>query len=208
MHRNSDLDSTLGRSAGDPNAGGRVPRDAARTIAVFGGSRAQPGSTEYVEAYAVGRLLAHAGFVVMNGGYGGTMEACARGARENGGRAIGVLSDEFSWIKPNAYLDETVTSEDVFARIRTMQRMADGFIVLKGSMGTLAELALVWNLSKIDAKYRKPIVMLGNAWAIVIRAWREQLPVTDEEAALLHIVARPEEAVDFMLKFKRNGEII
>ncbi len=207
MHQHSDLDSPTAQRARDPNAGGPVLNKPERTIAVFGGSRAQPGSAEYAEAYTVGRLLAHAGFVVMNGGYGGTMEASARGAREHGGRVIGVLSEEFSWLKPNAYLDETVTSEDLFTRIRTMQRTADGFIVLKGSMGTLAELALVWNLSKIDAKYRKPIILLGNAWASVIQAWREQLPVTDEEALLLHVVAQPEEAVDCMKHIKRNGEV-
>ena len=206
MHQSSDLDSSLAQRALDPNADRQVPNHGKRTIAVFGGSRVQPGSAEYEEAYAVGRLLACAGFVVMNGGYGGTMEASARGARENGGRVIGVLSDEFAWLVPNAYLDETVRSEDLFARIRIMQRNADGFIVLKGSMGTLAELALVWNLSKIDANSRKPIILVGNAWASVIQAWREQLPVTDEETRLLHVVTQPEEAVDYMARVKRNGE--
>ena len=170
----------------------------ARIVAVFGGSRVQPGSAEYAEAYAIGKLLARAGFVVMNGGYAGTMEASARGARENGGRAIGVLSDEFAWLAPNAYLDETLASEDLFARIRTMQQRADGFIVLKGSMGTLAELALVWNLAKIDANHRKPIVLLGDAWSAVLRAWREHLAVTDEEARLLHVVENPEDAVELL----------
>ena len=169
-----------------------------RTVAVFGGSRVPPGSAEYAEAYAVGKLLARAGFVVMNGGYAGTMEASARGAKENGGRAVGVLSDEFSWLAPNVYLDETVKSEDLFARIREMQQRADGFIVLKGSMGTLAELTLVWNLAKIDQKYRKPIIVLGAAWASVLQSWREHLPITDEEARLLHIAAQPEEAVDLL----------
>ena len=204
--QSSDPGNPVAQGAHDPNASKSLPSDAARTIAVFGSSNPQVDSAEYVEAYSVGRLLAHAGLVVMNGGYGGTMEASARGARENGGRAIGVLSDEFSWLKPNAYLDETVKSEDLFARIRTMQRMADGFIVLKGSMGTLAELALVWNLSKVDAKNRKPIVLLGTAWALVVQAWREHLPVTDAEAALLHVIARPEEAVDYVAHTVRGGQ--
>ncbi len=170
------------------------------TIAVFGGSRVQPGSAEYTEAYAVGSLLARAGFVVMNGGYAGTMEASARGAKENGGRAVGVLSDEFDWLAPNAYLDETISSEDLFVRIRKMQQGADGFIVLKGSMGTLAELALVWNLAKIHASHRKPIVLLGEAWAAVVRSWREHLAVTEEESSLLQIAAKPEEAVELLQK--------
>jgi len=65
-------------------------------IAVFGGSRTPPESAEYAQAYTVGKLLAQRGWVVMNGGYQGTMEASARGARENGGRTIGMLSREFA----------------------------------------------------------------------------------------------------------------
>jgi uncharacterized protein (TIGR00730 family) len=175
-----------------------MEKNNSRTVAVFGGSRVLSGSPEYEEAYRTGKLLALAGFTVMNGGYAGTMEASARGAKESGGRVVGVLSNEFDWLSPNAYLDETVKSEDLFARIRMMQQRADGFIVLKGGMGTLAELTIVWNLSKIEARQRKPIVLLGNGWIQVLHAWREHLVVTDEEVTLLHLVSRPEEAVEFL----------
>ena len=169
-----------------------------RIVAVFGGSRTPPDSADYAEAYTVGKLLAQRGFVVMNGGYQGTMEASARGAREHGGRSIGMLSGEFGWLAPNPYLDETMTAPDLYARIREMQTRADAFIVLKGSMGTLAEFALVWNLAKIDAKHRKPIILLGDAWACVLRVMCEQLAVTDEEARLLRVAAQPEEAVGLL----------
>lgn len=168
------------------------------TVAVFGDSRVRPGSSEYEEAFRTGKLLAQAGFTVMNGGYAGTMEASARGAKEGGGRAVGVISNEFERLSTNAYLDETVRTDDLFARIRKMQQSADGFVVLRGSMGTLAELALVWNLSKIDARYRKPIVLVGNGWSQVLRAWREYLAVTEDEARLLHLASVPEEAVEFL----------
>lgn len=176
-----------------------MSKDHSRIIAVFGGSRAQVGSVEYAEAYAVGSLLARAGFIVLNGGYQGTMEASARGAKENGGRVIGILSGEFGRLAPNAYLDEIVRSQDLFTRIRAMHTRADGFIVLKGSMGTLAELALVWNLARLDAQQRKPIILLGEAWMQVLRAWREHLTVTEEETNLLQVVARPEEAVALLI---------
>jgi len=169
-----------------------------KIVAVFGGSRTPPDSADYAEAYTVGKLLAQRGFVVMNGGYQGTMEASARGAREHGGRSVGVLSGEFGWLAPNPYLDETITSPDLFSRIREMQKRADGFIVLKGSMGTLAELALVWNLAKIDAQHRKPIILLGDAWARVLRVMCEQLAVTEEEARLLRVAEKPEEAVGLL----------
>jgi uncharacterized protein (TIGR00730 family) len=177
----------------------------ARIIAVFGGSRPLPGSAEYQEAYTMGRLLAQEGFVVMNGGYGGTMEASARGAREHGGRTIGVLSGEFGDLAPNLYLDETLQNADMFARIREMQLRADAFLVLKGSMGTLAELALVWNQSKVNLKHRKPIILVGMAWQNVLRAWSENLAVTDEEMELLQAVHDPREAVERLKQVLRDG---
>ena len=169
-----------------------------RIVAVFGSARTPETSPDYAEAYIIGQLLARAGFVVMNGGYAGTMEASARGARENGGHSIGVLSGEFHRLEANPYLDETVTSPDLFSRIREMQARADAFIVLKGSMGTLAELALVWNLAKIDAQHRKPIILLGEHWANVLRVWRDELAVTEEEASLLQCADKPEQAVELM----------
>lgn len=169
-----------------------------KIVAVFGGSRPPADSPEYAEAYAVGKLLAQRGFMVMNGGYAGTMEASARGARENGGKSIGVLSGEFAHLVANPFIDETFTSPDLFSRIREMQQRADAFIVLKGSMGTLAELALVWNLSKIDVRQRKPIILLGEGWAQLVRVMREQLAVTDEEARLLQCAQTPAEAVGLL----------
>ncbi len=178
-----------------------------KIVAVFGGSRASRNSPEYHEAYTLGKLLAQRGWVVMNGGYQGTMEASARGARENGGKTIGVLSSEFKRLAPNPFLDETITSTDLFSRIREMYQRADGFIVLKGSMGTLAELALVWNLAKIGAQV-KPIILLGKGWQAVLRAWQEHLAVTDEEVQLLRVVARPEEAVALMTHVLGNGAFL
>jgi len=171
-----------------------------KVIAVFGGSRPPEPSPEYAEAYAVGKLLAQHGFIVMNGGYAGTMEASARGAKENGGRTIGVLSGEFASLSANPYLDETSMSRDLFERIREMQRRAAGFIVLKGSMGTLAELALVWNLAKVDVNHRKPIILLGAAWTHVLHAFRNNLPMTDDEASLLQVAIEPAEAVKLLVQ--------
>ena len=67
----------------------------------------------------------------------------------------------------------TVREENRMLETLRYVMYTDGFIVLKGSMGTLAELALVWNLAKIDAKHRKPIVLLGEHWVQVLRARRE-----------------------------------
>ncbi|MBI3538332.1 MAG: LOG family protein [Chloroflexi bacterium] len=172
----------------------------ARQIAVFGGSRVQPDSPEYAEAYAVGKLIARAGWTVINGGYSGTMEASARGAKENGGRTLGVTSAEFVRLAPNNYLDEELKSADLFERIRAMFQRADAFIVLKGSMGTLAELTIVWNLARIDKNFLKPIILLGSDWARVLETWRAHLAVTEEETNLLRVVTTPEQVIELLKK--------
>ncbi len=63
---------------------------AKKVVAVFGANRVSRGEPLYDLAEETGRQIAGAGWVVLNGGYGGTMEAAARGARENGGHVIGV----------------------------------------------------------------------------------------------------------------------
>jgi uncharacterized protein (TIGR00730 family) len=178
-----------------------------KLVAIFGGSRVEKRTPEYEEAFQTGKLLAAAGYHVMNGGYGGTMEASARGAKDNGGRAIGILSGEFRSLSPNRFLSEMIVRADLFDRIREMHTRADAFIVLKGSMGTLAELALVWNLSKLDEKHRKPIVLVGDAWDRVLKSWRADLSVTDDEAELLQLVKTPNDAVELLRRtFDGRGD--
>ena len=74
------------------------------TIAVFGGSRIKSDSPEYHEAHRVGQLLAHNGFVLINGGYAGTMEGSAKGAHEAGGRVLGVSSKIFAPLSMNPFV--------------------------------------------------------------------------------------------------------
>ena len=67
-----------------------------KVITIFGSSRPLPDSEDYQTAFDAGRSLARRGFTVCNGGYAGTMEAASKGAREAGGKTIGVTSTVFS----------------------------------------------------------------------------------------------------------------
>ena len=79
-----------------------------RTIAVFGSSEPREGEPSYEQARLLGRLLAQRGYAVINGGYGGVMEAVSRGASEAGGLAIGVACDVFAGRRPNRYLGRVI----------------------------------------------------------------------------------------------------
>ena len=84
-----------------------------KVVAVFGGGAPQPGSPAYIEAQRLGRLLAQAGYNVLNGGYSGTMEAVSRGAIEAGGHVIAVTSRVFS-VPVNGWFHEEVCTTDLF----------------------------------------------------------------------------------------------
>ncbi len=98
-----------------------------------------------------------------------------------------MLSGNILRSHPTGYLDETVTAM-TFRAHREMQLRADAFLVLKGSMGTLAELALVWNLSKIDVNSAS-----RSSWSVrrggeTSCALDRKPCVTAEEMSLLHSV--------------------
>lgn len=60
-------------------------------VVVFGASWCKAGDALYAESEKLGRALGAAGFRLVNGGYGGTMEGSAKGAVEAGSQAVGVI---------------------------------------------------------------------------------------------------------------------
>lgn len=172
-----------------------MERNDEKTIAVFGGSRVADDGPLYQEALQLGRLLAESGFTVMTGGYQGTMEATSRGAKEAGGRTIGVKSAVFDPLPTNAWLDEEVSTPDLFSRLDILISRADAYVILKGSMGTLAELALAWNMARIKPVPPRPIILIGQGWRRVVGVLIQELNVSQHELSWLQIVETPEKAV-------------
>lgn len=158
-------------------------------IAVFGSSEPSPGSPEYEVAREVGRLLAGAGFAVVNGGYGGVMEASARGAREAGGRTIGITTRAFtSRAGANPWIEREESTADLHDRTRRLIDGAAGFVILPGRSGTLSELTFLWALAKAGLLGAKPIVLLGEVWGRLLPALRG-LDLVDESVLGLTTLA-------------------
>jgi len=166
-----------------------------RIITVFGASSARPGSREYAEARRLGRLLAEAGFAVCNGGYSGTMEASARGAREAGGATIGITNAVFDPRRANRHIGDERKAPDFFERLRRLLTLGDAYVCLRGSVGTLTEFSLAWTLLQTGALAPRPLICVGDAWKAILDAYRSQLPVRPRELRLITLVDTPDEAV-------------
>jgi uncharacterized protein (TIGR00730 family) len=166
-----------------------------KLIGVFGGRHPVPGDAEYAEAARLGSLLAGAGFGVISGGYSGVMEAVSRGASEAGGTAVGVTMEIFGSLAPNPFLTREIRTRNFFERLETLSTSADGFIAVRGGMGTLAEISLVWNMLQTRTLGPKPLILLGSFWKRTLRSIAEQLTISQSDLDLLAYAATPEEAV-------------
>jgi len=116
-----------------------------RYVAVVGAASASADEERIAEE--VGRLLAERGVVVVTGGLGGVMAAACRGARQAGGRTLGLLpGDDRSHANP--FLDVAVPTGMGEARNALVARTADAVIAVGGEFGTLSEIALALKLGR------------------------------------------------------------
>lgn len=150
-----------------------------KTVSIFGSSLPGEGSAAYEDARRLGRLLAEAGLAVSNGGYGGLMEASARGAREAGGHTIGITCAV--WPSPaNRWIQEEIRTPSFLARLSALIERGDAYVVLQGGTGTLAELSLVWEMMNKSALSktvggRKPLLVMVPYWQSVIECLNQEI---------------------------------
>lgn len=174
---------------------------------MFGSSRPQPNTVEYAQAYELGREIGRMGFTLCNGGYGGTMEAAAKGARETGARTIGVICSAFGPPRANPWITETIDVDTMVDRMMKLIAMGHAYVVLKGGTGTLLELAAVWEFMNKGLIEQKPIVVVGSFWDPVVHTLRDELAWEGLDVAtrFVSIVQTPVECA--RLIHTRLGEI-
>jgi uncharacterized protein (TIGR00725 family) len=102
--------------------------------------------------------------VVVCGGLGGVMEAACRGARSEGGAAVGILPG-LDRGAANRHVSIAIATGLGEARNALVVRAADALIAVGGAYGTLSEIALA-------LKTGKPVIGLGT-WEIEGVQWAE-----------------------------------
>jgi len=176
----------------------------AKIITVFGSSRPRAGEPDYEEARSLGCALAAQGFHVCSGGYSGVMEAASRGAKESGGHTLAVTA-KFFRAGTNVWVDEELAVDTWQDRLFELIRLGHGFVACKGGTGTMAELAVVWEMLNKGVLSAKPFAVLGDFWVPVLDRVREvetaHGSVRGEAVArLVHVADTPAEAANFLAR--------
>ncbi len=172
-----------------------------RIVSVFGGSSPSPGTPPYEEAYRLGKLLAEEGYAVMNGGYSGTMEAVSKGAKEAGGHVIGVIVATFErdGHQPNPYLDEIIRYERLPERLLHLVTRCDAAVALRGGIGTLSEVSLMWSLLQTGETGPKPFILLGEEWRTLLEIYYGRGEyISGQHMGLFRVARTPEQVITLL----------
>jgi uncharacterized protein (TIGR00725 family) len=136
---------------------------------------------------------------VVSGGFEGVMAAVSQGAREGGGRAIGVTVELLAQSRsPNAWIDQEIRTAALLERIDKLIELGHGYAVLPGGAGTMLELGAVWNLALLGAMHGKPIVVVGLGWQRVLETMVEHLHVLPADLEYLTLAPDAEAAAEIL----------
>ena len=182
-------------------------------ITVFGGSQPKPGEPVFQDALRLGKLLAQAGYTVLNGGYIGSMEAVSRGAAEAGGHVIGVTCDQIeAWrpVKANRWVTEVWHFPSLHERMDALIDNSHAYLALPGGVGTLAEVTLTWNLLITHILPPRPLILIGSGWQSVIQKFMVEQGdfIPDAQRQWVSFAADVDTAFQRLQEFLSDGKLL
>jgi predicted Rossmann-fold nucleotide-binding protein len=150
-------------------------------LAAFGSSRLGTDHPAYADVVSLSTAIAEQGWNGMTGGHQGMMAAFSEGIHAGGGHIRGITLERFP-TPPENTLSEEIRARDFFDRMRTMIEESQSWLVLPGGLGTLAELAMTWDLISIHVLEPRPLLLYGEMWEPVIDTLAEHLVLSIDQA--------------------------
>ncbi len=152
-------------------------------VSVFGSARTRPDNKYFKLAKEIAYKLTKNGYGVITGGGAGIMEAANMGAKEGGGRSVGLNIDLPMEQGPNMYIDtdKLINFNHFFVRKVMFVKYAQGFIVLPGGFGTFDELFEAITLIQTEKIGRFPIILVGKDFWDGLIKWIKEVMLEKEE---------------------------
>jgi uncharacterized protein (TIGR00725 family) len=179
-----------------------------KKVAFFGDATIKFRDEAYILAFNTAKLLAENGYIIINGGGPGIMEASTLGAKKGGGQVELVVLDpkkepeNYEGInKKNVKLANKITYTSNYpSRLNKLIEIADAFVIFKGGTGTLSEAGLVWELAKFDHGHHEPIIFFGKEWQHIIPELTKEMNYDKLEKEVATIATTPQEVLDILIK--------
>jgi len=182
-----------------------------KNIAFFGDANISEADETYIQAFDVAEALAKKGFVIVDGGGPGVMEAATSGARKGGGKTISITFDPVGAVGYEGRYIKNVTDTEVVTtnyidRMFKLLEYGDVFIIFKGGSGTVSEFGTAWVLAKLYFGHHKPIILYGHFWAEILDTFRKHMNIDSTEMSVFEICSTKDEVLNAIDRFeKRNS---
>lgn len=179
-----------------------------KKIAVYCSSSDQIDKQYFQQAEQLGQLMASENYALVYGGTQvGLMGAVAKSIKKQAGYSIGVIPKKLQ-IKEivNQQNDRQIITENMSERKQTMIEMADAFIAMPGSFGTLEEVLETMTLKQLGY-HNKAIVFINsnnfykNLLQMFEHFYREKFAKTQYQS-LYHIAQTPQQAITHIKNYQ------
>ncbi len=175
-----------------------------KNVTVFGHADYPEDAPEYRKTFETTKLLAEAGYTIVDGGGPGIMKAATMGAKSVGGHAIGVTlypsgSDatlNFEGRDPGNEIDEEVKTGTYLERTLKLIELGDVYLVMNGGTGTVSEFGMAWGLARLHFGCHKHLILYGSWWHQIMEAFAANMKIREEALKVYHIVDEPHEVLD------------
>jgi uncharacterized protein (TIGR00730 family) len=183
------------------------------TVVFFGSARASPSGplgNYYEDARQLAALVTRwsmqisadqSRLVVCSGGGGGIMEAANRGAKEAGGRTIGLNIGLPHEQRPNSFVDPQLSFEFHYFFMRKLwfAHLAQAVVIFPGGFGTLDEMFELLTLRQTRKLDRDICVLLYGTeyWRDVVNfeSLARRGAISGSDLQLFHAVDTPQDAL-------------
>lgn len=180
-----------------------------KNIAFFGDADISVADETYSEAYKLAEILACEGYVIVDGGGPGVMEAATSGAQKSNGKTLTVTFDPanapgFEGKYIGNVPDEEIVTTNYIERMFKLMEYGDAFILFKGGSGTISEFGTAWVLAKLYYGHHKPFILMGSYWAEIIDVFRKNMNIDSKELSVFEIANRVEDVLPIIKKFEKQ----
>lgn len=180
-----------------------------KNIAFFGDANILPNDPVYIESFETAKLLAQAGYTIVNGGGPGVMNAATTGAQMGGGKTLTVTFDpkdttEFEGRYAANMPDREIRTTNYIDRMFKLLEHGDAFIIFKGGSGTISEFGTAWVLAKLYHGHHKPFILFGGFWAEIIDVLRKNMNIDKHELSVFEIVRTKGEVLSTIKRLEKR----